>query len=931
MSAKARPAIGILLNDPVVYATYMRLLWEGAMAAAEEEGADLLCFQGREAEKSTRHLPQNVTLFSQLRPEVIDGLVVVGMTEQALWERIPAAGVVPTVTVQPSHHSHLVADNRSGMRSAVEHLLRDHGRRRLAFVRGIAGERGAEERHGTYCEVLREHGLPLDPALVVQGDYCIGSGVAAVEELVARRRVEFDAVVAANDLMAFGVLQGLATHGRKVPAEVSVVGFDDMDKAAFCEPPLTTVHQPLQQMGARAVQKVLGALRGQRLEQTEVVPTRLVVRRSCGCLPPSVRDAYAVAPPVGRLRGLFTRPPTRAALEAALLAALRERGARGPAGWTVEWGDRLGAALACDLHEGSTLVLDTVEELVRDLVRRGHPSAAGQDALTAFRGACLPALAPHPGLLARAEGLWQQARVLVDAEGQRPYVAAQASFEGLAETIESMVRSLATQHGVRGLMEALRPRLGELHVTDAYVVLHDGPARPAQRSRLVLAYRDGQAAPLAPAGEIFETAQLLPARFHVRPARRSLLVTPLFYSFADNDQLGYTVLDLTRADMRGRAVLAEQLAVPVKNALVVEDVSAEVARRKAVEDRAETELQAFLEAIRALAEGDLTLRCLEGEGTLGRIGRSVNRMIERFTAILTDTREAARSVSVAASRILGAAGDISRGAAEGGDQVHAMMAAVHEMAASMDEVARHADASAHNAAVVNEHARSSDLAMEAAYRAITRLDAAIQETAGNMRQLEGRIGDIFGTVGAIDRIAQQARLLSLNAAIQASRAGEAGRGFAVVADELGRLTETTAAATRSIALNLDAVRSETSPVTEALARALHEAQDGSSLSEQVRRSLHEITQLIDTLAQAAAQIAKASREQTLATETVARGMETVAGVSTESTSSAAETGRAVQHLVGLSRDLDQAIARFKIDGRGAAPAPGSKSDGSPPS
>jgi len=124
----------------------------------------------------------------------------------------------------------------------------------------------------------------------VQGIFSVRSGEQAGEHLVARHRGELpDAVVCANDQMAIGVLRAFAAAGVRVPAEIAVVGFDDIYPASLFDPPLTTVHQPMRMLGERACARLLDRIATPGLSPAvELLPTELVLRSSCGCPPGTV-------------------------------------------------------------------------------------------------------------------------------------------------------------------------------------------------------------------------------------------------------------------------------------------------------------------------------------------------------------------------------------------------------------------------------------------------------------------------------------------------------------------------------------------------------------------------------------------------------------------------------------------------------------------
>ncbi len=171
------------------------------------------------------------------------------------------------------------ADNRGGARQAVVHLAAG-GRRRIAAITGPQDMTVGLERYSGYRDGLAEAGLAAADDLVEAGDFSLDSGVRAAAALV-ERRPDLDAIFAASDAMAIGALRALRERGRRVPADVAVVGFEDSPLAAHADPPLTTVHQPVEAMGREMVRLLLTRIGGGEVEEALVVlPTHLVVRGS---------------------------------------------------------------------------------------------------------------------------------------------------------------------------------------------------------------------------------------------------------------------------------------------------------------------------------------------------------------------------------------------------------------------------------------------------------------------------------------------------------------------------------------------------------------------------------------------------------------------------------------------------------------------------
>jgi len=232
----------------------------------------------------------------------VDGLLIgEGIVPSPFLARLSERLPVVVIAGNPRERAAdvVTADNRSGSFALVTHLIEDHGRRRLYYVDGPSSAPDAKERRRALLQVLRSHpGCELVGSS--EGRFTFASGEEAGQKLVAMAGETLpDAVICANDQMAIAVLQTLASAGIGVPADVAVVGFDDIFPASLCDPPLTTVHQPMRLLGERACARLVDRIANPGLRQkVELLPTELVLRSSCGC-PPGTMQRRGVP----RLRG----------------------------------------------------------------------------------------------------------------------------------------------------------------------------------------------------------------------------------------------------------------------------------------------------------------------------------------------------------------------------------------------------------------------------------------------------------------------------------------------------------------------------------------------------------------------------------------------------------------------------------------------------
>jgi len=211
-----------------------------------------------------------------------DGLVVIGQSTMHDQLNQLAQMKVPFVAwgaqLPGQQYCSVGSDNQQGGRRATNHLIR-MGRKRIAFLGDNEGPE-VQLRFAGYKEALEINGMPLIPELVRPAHFYPESAMEAVDVLL-EEGVPFDGVVAASDMIAIGAMRALASAGKRVPEDVSVIGYDDVLVAAYASPALTTIRQDVTKAGRLIVSKLLRMLEGQAVQPSNL-PTDLIVRESCG-------------------------------------------------------------------------------------------------------------------------------------------------------------------------------------------------------------------------------------------------------------------------------------------------------------------------------------------------------------------------------------------------------------------------------------------------------------------------------------------------------------------------------------------------------------------------------------------------------------------------------------------------------------------------
>ncbi|HWO08833.1 MAG TPA: substrate-binding domain-containing protein, partial [Polyangiaceae bacterium] len=269
---------------------YQQQIVLGIDAEAAALGLDVTCFAGGVLDAPEPYGKQANAAYELCAKDRIDALIVLSGTlsnysgMESLSRHCRRFIDLPVCSIGGALAGavEVAVDNRAGVRQALTHLAQTCGRRRIAFIKGPAGNDEAQERFQVYREAVSDLRLANESELVVEGDFMEQSGARAVKILLDDRRLGFDALMCASDLMAIGAMRALAERKVAVPQKVAVVGFDDIPAARFASPSLATVRQPLYEQGRRALREVVARLSEKDLPGRVFLDASFIPRESCG-------------------------------------------------------------------------------------------------------------------------------------------------------------------------------------------------------------------------------------------------------------------------------------------------------------------------------------------------------------------------------------------------------------------------------------------------------------------------------------------------------------------------------------------------------------------------------------------------------------------------------------------------------------------------
>jgi len=278
LSMRRTDSIGLLLPD--LFGEFFSEIIRGCDQTAQKNHYQLLVSSSHNSRK------QIVTAVRMMRGRV-DALVIMSphIDAETLNENLPRTLPVLLLDcrVESNGFDSLNIDNEKGAAAMTGHLL-SHGHTRVAIIKGTEGNVDAADRLKGYCLAMRERGIAVDERLQVAGEFTEASGYHAVKTLLAVTPRP-TAIFASNDSMAIGALSALRDEGIQIPEQMALAGFDDVPIGSYLSPALSSVHVGINDMGIKAIETVLHAVRNKNAhhKQQILVSTSLRLRESCGC------------------------------------------------------------------------------------------------------------------------------------------------------------------------------------------------------------------------------------------------------------------------------------------------------------------------------------------------------------------------------------------------------------------------------------------------------------------------------------------------------------------------------------------------------------------------------------------------------------------------------------------------------------------------
>ncbi|RPJ07607.1 MAG: hypothetical protein EHM28_06490, partial [Spirochaetaceae bacterium] len=551
----------------------------------------LVTFFGGQMGKSLENIA-----YKLCAPQQFDGFLnwATPDTGQLGWFDIFRGRPLVSLTTPIPGHPVVDIDSYNGAREAVLHLVRDHGCRRIAFIRGSEDHVYSQDRYRAYVDALAESGIVPDESLVTPtSDFTKLTGFRAVNILMDERRLrvpgDIDGIVATNDNILIGVIQEFRKRGVRVPRDVAGVSLNSTLEGRTYTPTLTSVATPFIQQVETAMVTLTGIIRGERAPNKITLPSRLLMNKSCGCHQASgEKNALSLSRDVAMAAGPRQSPEGHSRDEASfsirnILEETREMVVRyvgDEIGLTCSDADTLGmiagklaASFADSMEAGSESgFIGTLDEVLGFVSENNGKVVPLHHAVSILRHQ-FHRYNRDPGLVVLAEDILHQARMTISEVIHRNHVNAGLAASRFAQNFRKIGTRLISTFGLTPLLGALRESLKEIGIPSFYLCLYESiqeysfPDPLPEWSRLIFAAR-GDKVTIDVSGKRFRTSRLLPDDVDAGDARCDFIVIPLIFN---GHHLGYALAEFGPIERNLYTAFMEQLSCAIMGSYLMEE------------------------------------------------------------------------------------------------------------------------------------------------------------------------------------------------------------------------------------------------------------------------------------------------------------------------------------------------------------------------
>lgn len=547
---------------------YQAGILKGIKRQAIESDINLICFPGKRIKYKNNYEYMANILYRIAGRDNINGLIVLSntifqfLTKQEIKDFFNSYFGIPIISVglkmQGIHN--ILVESKSGIEELFSHLIDFHGYKNFVFIKGPEGHEEADFRFNTFMSILNKYSITMDQDNIIQGDFTKGSGIPQIFKLLSKKERKIDVIAAANDNMAISAIDALIKKGIYVPADIAVTGFDNTVESRYITPPLTTIHQPLLELGKKAVTQLLELIENKEIPLTTKLQSKLIIRQSCGCFSRRVNELFQFKKSIEKQRNLTDKQKLIKLILKDLntanqhsFTALDETG-----NYIEQMVERVLKDLESDKFSEFIIYFN---DLLQSLFFNNADIALWKDIVLVMHKHILSSIERNKR--AKADMIYEQAYLLISEAVSRQEAFKRVKEEEYYEKLEKINAELITAFDMQRLLKIIAKGVQELDISCFFVVLYDNKNKNPEWSRLHLAVIGNDVKIPGLEGIRFPTKELIPKDFLNTKNRYTLIMNALYLK---DEQIGYIVSDAGPDDPLVYLSLKEQISSAIKGA-----------------------------------------------------------------------------------------------------------------------------------------------------------------------------------------------------------------------------------------------------------------------------------------------------------------------------------------------------------------------------
>ncbi len=532
----------------------------------------------------------------------------------------------------PENTPIIIMESYEGIHQIMTHLVKIHGLRKIAFLRGPENHMGSNERYRAYKDSLKEFDIEYDPDLVTpptppENSWTFEVGENMTKLLLDRNKKKIEAIVAVNDNTAYGVLKCLNSRGIKVPNDIIVTGFDNHPQSITCIPSLTTIDPCFEELGRKSVEMIAKILNKEKIPLRQYVKSRLILRQSCRCYSPIISEVeikndkfklYNISLK-NKISELYKKNKVNIEEEARKAIA---------ASSMADKTDILVHSFYEDIaFENSKKLMPLLTEVMQSVADNNEDASVWYKFFSVLYSFVLH-YPKNEQLMIRLLNLIQQISIIIGETIQQVFkrkINLEAEEEQSFLIIE---KELMTIFNINKVLKKIIEKFPSLGIKSCFLSLYEENKIPSEWSRLFLAYVEGKKIETGESGIHFRTIDLIPSEFLKEEKKYNIVIFPLYFQ---TEQLGFIIFEIGPKSGNIYERLSSILSNAIKGALLIKEIE----QRSRELDR----------AYRELKDNQQKMLIMEKMASLGRLTAGIAHSMNTPLAAISSSLEELKALT----------------------------------------------------------------------------------------------------------------------------------------------------------------------------------------------------------------------------------------------------------------------------------------------